>query len=312
MRSHLFFGPVLLLGLFFSCQDSALQDTLSGDEQAYEKSSVIAVNEIMIESAVEEGAYEAGFYSETEALLKQIGRVNGRSHHLMDWDNADRYIGKEIPNVTISTTDSTVYPVTITIDYGDSTVLKNGKVVSGTIIVEISASKRTDGATRTTTYQDYTVDSVSVNGAVLEAYQVTGDSVMTKTLSGQLKVVLADGTVIDRTESKTRTWLSGLDTTKDPSDDTIQVTGRISATSSAGESYEQVITIPLIKTGECRHYVSGEVSVTQNGEVLFVLNYGDGTCDNVATLTVQGESSEIELTGSAHSKKPKVGHKHKK
>jgi hypothetical protein len=67
--------------------------------------------------------------------------------------------------------------------------------------------------------------------------------------------------------------------------------------SSTGDSYERLITEPLIELGDCRHPVEGILQYSQNETVMAELNYGDGTCDNLATLTTGGETIEIELQG---------------
>jgi hypothetical protein len=299
MKTPISFVLLLMVALLFSCNENSVIDLDTEKELAIEKSSTIAVNEIMMESAIEEGQYEAGFYSETEALLKKIARVNGRHNKLVNWNNSMRYKEGQCPNVSINPTDSVNYPVTITLDYGAETVLKNGRILSGMITIEISAPKRTDGATRTITYTNYSVDSVTVNGVVSEVFNVAEN--IDKVLSGKLVFILADGTTIEREESKTHKWLSGLDTPLDHSDNQLEVTGVVNATASSGESYKKEITKPLIKTGECRHFVQGEVTVYQNNELLFVLDFGNGECDNQATLTTQGETITIDLK----DKKPK-------
>ncbi len=62
---------LLMVALLFSCNANIVNDLDTEKELAIEKSSTIAVNEIMMESTIEVGQYEAGFYSETEALLRK-------------------------------------------------------------------------------------------------------------------------------------------------------------------------------------------------------------------------------------------------
>jgi hypothetical protein len=51
---------------------------------------------------------------------------------------------------------------------------------------------------------------------------------------------------------------------------------------------------PLLKKMSCRWIVSGTIEM-QAGENLVILDYGDGECDNIATITVNGETTEITL-----------------
>lgn len=292
MRTKILVVSLLSAFAFASCNDEGL---LKNQEDALDKSASIAVNEIMMESTVDEGQYEAGFYAETERLLKQTARLKGRQNKLMNWNVNMRYKMGECPNVSIDKTEETQYPVTITLDYGEGTELKNGRTLSGVIVIVISAPRETDGASRTVTFQGYSVDSVTVNGTINETFTGDGTTSRVRTNSSNLTFTLADGTTVERKETRTNEWLTGLDTPLDHSDDTVQITGKVEASNSAGQSYTKEITKPLIKTGECRHPVSGEVTVIQNGTVLFVLDYGDGTCDNKAILTAQDETIEIDL-----------------
>ncbi|NJO91796.1 MAG: hypothetical protein HC831_24620 [Chloroflexia bacterium] len=42
---------------------------------------------------------------------------------------------------------------------------------------------------------------------------------------------------------------------------------------------------PLIRLGDCRYIVSGIVVMEKNEEVFATLDFGDGTCDDIATIT---------------------------
>jgi hypothetical protein len=73
-----------------------------------------------------------------------------------------RYRGGICPDLTVTSTNGG-YPRTMTIDYGDSLGLANGHVLKGKIIIVISATPFASGSTRTITYQNFGVDSVSIS-----------------------------------------------------------------------------------------------------------------------------------------------------
>jgi len=75
----------------------------------------------------------------------------------------------------------------------------------------------------------------------------------------------------------------------------IQITGSVEVKSSTGDTYTRVITEAVIRLGECNHPVQGIVTYSKNGELTGELNYGDGTCDNLASLTTNGATVEITL-----------------
>lgn len=59
--------------------------------------------------------------------------------------------------------------------------------------------------------------------------------------------------------------------------------------------YEKVIVNPIVKLGDCKFIVAGTIEFRKNGEVLAIIDFGDGTCDNIATKTVDGETTEFKL-----------------
>lgn len=281
----------------FSCQNfNSLNNAASSADDVVLKSAEIATSDILVESISDELGYEAEFMAESEHLLKELAHVKG-GKHLMDGRHGSPYMDGSSPEITIDTAE-TGYPVVITIDYGDSTTLKNGRVLAGVVTINISAEKNTDGATRTITYTNCIVDSVAVDGTSTQTFNGDNTTKRTITCASNVTFVLADGTVIDRVGNQVRNWVEGIDTPLEHDDDVIETTGTIEATTSTGNVWTREIIEPLVRIANCRHHVSGIVQFSQNGEVLATLNYGDGTCDKLAVLTANGEDVEIELGGN--------------
>lgn len=74
------------------------------------------------------------------------------------------------------------------------------------------------------------------------------------------------------------------------------------ASSSDGYEYHYLVNEPLVSNYDCGNTwvpVSGKetISTTENGETHeYSLDYGDGTCDNLAILTENGESSVVDFS----------------
>ncbi|MBK6285899.1 MAG: hypothetical protein IPF54_27330 [Draconibacterium sp.] len=52
----------------------------------------------------------------------------------------------------------------------------------------------------------------------------------------------------------------------------------------------------MVRIGDCRFIVEGVVEITLNGTLISTLNYGDGECDEIATMTnSDGETIEVDL-----------------
>ena len=298
-------GLIVILSIvLFSCQQQDELSSTSTESDLTLKSAIIAENDATVESVLEETNYEAEFFAESEHLLRELAHLQGNKDIMRGRHNS-RYHEGDYPTVSIDTADAG-YPIVISIEYGDSTVLHHGRVISGTVSIEISAEKNTDGATRTITLTDCVIDSVAINGPITEVFNGDNSTTRVVTNTTEVEFILADGTVLQRSGTQIREWLEGLETTEH-SDDIIQITGSDQITSSEGYTWLKTIINPLIKSGECRHYVQGIVEYSTEGEVIAELDYGDGTCDDVAILTVDGEEIEIEL----HGKMAKANmHKH--
>lgn len=291
MKTSILSFIVVLTIAFTSCQnfEGITQSDLTDDYVL--KSAQIAVNDMATESVAEEAMYQAEFFAESEKLLRQIAHIKGPKN-LLGGDNP-RYLAGECPNVSIDSAE-TGYPIVITLDYGDGTELNNGRVISGIITIDISAPKGTDGATRTITYTNCVIDGIGVDGVTSQTFN--GDNVTSRTISTSSDVtfVMTDGTVIDRVGSHVREWIQGIDTPMEHSDDMIEISGSVDVSSSTGDVWSRVIIEPIIKLGNCQYNVQGVVQISLNDETS-VIDFGTGECDNMATLTVNGETIEIEL-----------------
>ena len=65
-----------------------------------------------------------------------------------------------------------------------------------------------------------------------------------------------------------------------------------------GSTFAAEITTPLVKTNQTdcfRWPVSGVREITINETTVIIINYGDGTCDNIAEITKDGVTTTIEL-----------------
>lgn len=284
----------LLTFILFSCQNTADLNPSTADDDIVLKSAEIAENDILTDAVAEELNYEAELFSEAEHLLRRLAKFRGH-HNILRDRSYHKYEEGYAPEVSIDTAE-TGYPIVITIDYGDSTIFKNGRIVSGIVEIEISAERGTDGATRTITYNNCTVDSVGIDGMSVETFNGDNETTRMFTTSSEITFVLGDTLEIVRTGNHVRNWLAGVET-EDHADDEIEKTGQTTVVTSTGNAWERNIVEPLLRLGDCRHYVQGTVELVQNDIVLATLDFGDGACDELAYLTVDGETIEVELQG---------------
>ncbi len=69
--------------------------------------------------------------------------------------------------------------------------------------------------------------------------------------------------------------------------------------------YEKVIVNPIIKLDNCKFIVAGTIEFRKNGEVIATVDFGDGTCDNLATKTIDGKTYEFKLDSKGKDDKYK-------
>lgn len=59
--------------------------------------------------------------------------------------------------------------------------------------------------------------------------------------------------------------------------------------------YEKVIVEPIVKTDDCDYIVAGIIEFYESGELVATVDFGDGTCDDIATKTSGEEVTEFSM-----------------
>ena len=196
----------------------------------------------------------------------------------------------------VITVNKTATPQVITIDFGTACTGKDGKVRSGKIIVT-STSFTTFPSVRDKSFDNYFVDGKKIEGSI--AKTITKDQVnniRTAVIKENITITFPDGEgkatrVADLTRQYQRNTLLN------PLDNQIVSWGTIEFTRISGVKVTKTITStdPLIFKVACHHIVSGTVSVTTSDNRSWTLNFGDGACDNKATLTIGDKTKEIKI-----------------
>jgi len=295
--------PLILMAtlaiIFFACDNTDDVEEIKPDNNVELNNtvSIIVETEEASEAAEEIADYEVDIFSflESEYLQETSSKQGDGSGYnygmyATEWQ---RYKGEHMPEITIEFGEDGRFPMTITINYGEETVLYNGTVISGVVKIEMTARPHTDGSVREVTY-DLMIDSVDMNGN--KRIEFTGEPRVTKKWESTSEITFTypDGTELYRSAERTREWISGLDTKWDLSDDKVQITGSVTCVDTEQNEYSKVIDPenPLIRLGTCRFVVEGVVTFSQNGEDFAQFDYGDGECDNTAIYTYTNEEGE--------------------
>jgi len=201
--------------------------------------------------------------------------------------------GRVKNNMCAVITKDTVNKI-ITIDFGDGCVGPWGRERKGKIIIAYSSKVGDSLANRIITFENYFVNNKGVTGTI-ELRDVSinseGHLVSTNRLK-DLTITFPNGQKIVYNGSRTREWLAGQGD-DDPTNNKYRITGSVTGESTWGRSFTQEITVPIISDWSCAAEggfarVSGVVEMTKlNGYSVRkrTVDYGDGTCDNVITIT---------------------------
>jgi hypothetical protein len=200
------------------------------------------------------------------------------------------------PTITVSSLSPTVWPKTITINYGAGCTGFYGNTRSGRIITVVTNKRNVTGATRTVTFDNYYFNGNKLEGTkVIKNIGLNGqDPVDSISLTGG-KLTLANGKTIEHSFKHKREWIAGWNTPRNVWDDEYLVTGIASGKGINGNTYVSTILTALHLTRSCEFIVSGSVKIERSGVEPVVLDYGTGTCDNKATLTRGAVTKEILL-----------------
>ena len=195
-----------------------------------------------------------------------------------------------IPQVTVENTGTTATSVLkkITIDFGTSGLTgKHGNILKGKIIVDLDLRTLVLGSSRTITYENFTINGISVTGSNKITFGgPTTDKHLFWIITGENVITLADGKTITWKAERRLEFTSGLTTFWGEG---YILTGSASGINAEGKAYTMTIDTnnPLIGSTLYPYITKGSVSVTI-GQSTGVIDYGDGTQDNKATLTYSG------------------------
>lgn len=205
-------------------------------------------------------------------------------------------VGNLLSQCATVTHDTLSSPRTLTIDFGTSNCLcSDGKNRRGVVEVTYTGKYRDAGTVITITFDNYYVNDNKVEGTRIVtnnglnnsgniSFSVEVDGTITKT----------NGEMITWTSSRTREWVAGYNTQM-PADDEYRVTGTASGTNAAGLPYTVSTMTPLLRKVACRQFVSGTLKIIPSGKPERLIDYGNGDCDNEATVTINGNTFTINL-----------------
>ena len=262
-------SSMLLSLLFISCKKNQ-EDTVSEIETTIDLSNKQATSDDLAEDVndVMNKALET-------VELTGTGRTNpGTSSPLA------------CPEITVS---SGAFPKTITLNFGTTgcTMPGSTRVRRGIMNILLSDSLRHTGTTAEVTFNNYYVNGYKKEGMIRWTNLSNASERKWKREAINVTITSPTGASWTHNGVKTVTQVEGLSTPLDPMDDAFSITGNATIVNAAGISRSSSVLTPLHKRRDCDHCDSGTVQYNRP-EHTAVLDFGNGTCDNQAVLTIDG------------------------
>jgi hypothetical protein len=195
---------------------------------------------------------------------------------------------------------------TMTVDFGTTNCLcADGRYRRGKIVITYTGGMlyRDSGIV-----VNFTPSSYYVND-----YYIQGTKTVTNRghLGGQLTWdIVVNGTITKPNNGGTITWnstrqrklLAGETTYNGPINWSIAkvgVTGSANGTSANGDSYSATIITQLVRDFSCsanrRHFVQGTLDFTPGNKPTRHIDFGNGACDDIATVTIGNNTYTVHM-----------------
>ncbi len=273
---------IVMLSFFISCDSS---------NDGNDNNPALTAKDIAVNSKIDVAIDDVVYIVEDQYTAQQS--ISNRS------STASKSILPTCATFTTVLVDGTW---TRTIDFGSAgCTLPNGNVLKGKIIISFSNDFTSKSRTLSYRFVDFYHNGKLLQGNKSITYEskstellATEHPVMTFTVD--MKITFDDGKVYSRTGTTVKETVEGNETPLNWEDNVFLVTGNSATSLANGDTVTTVITTPLRYITSCKlpFPVSGIVSITKNTSV-GTLDFGDGKCDNLATLTIDGVTKDIIL-----------------
>lgn len=190
-----------------------------------------------------------------------------------------------IPCATVTITPAVGFPKTIVIDFGTACTF-NGNTRSGKINVTLSDSLRKSGSIAVMTFTNYYVNGYKKEGTITWTNTSTAATRSWTRLTENGKITAPDSRYWLHSGVRYVVQTAGVGTAT-ILDDVFSITGNHTVTNPAGKTRDCTVLEALQKKTACSNIDKGKLKV-QGPNHYAVINFGDGTCDNLATISIDG------------------------
>jgi hypothetical protein len=216
------------------------------------------------------------------------GLIGGRSAQSLQSTNS-------LSCASITVTPQNSFPKTIVIDFGNGCTSIDGVTRKGKINIVLSDSVHHTGATAVMTFDNYHVENYKIEGAITWTNTSTPNGISWTREIADAKVTAPGGNYHWLHEgTKTVMQTAGATTPLNLLDDVYSVTGNHTVTNPAGKSRTATIIEALEKKTICHNVTKGKIKI-EGPNHYAILDYGNGECDRLATISIDGKPPRTVL-----------------
>jgi len=231
--------------------------------------------------------------SDIDNMTSEVAKTGSFSHVDAQSSSVDQFNFHSHSCATV-TNDSVNH--ILTFDFGTGCVGNDGKTRAGKVIVTYNGSGYfSAGSSWTVTFDSFYVESRHIEGTrnvVNNGLNAAGN--MTWTINAQnMKITKPNGAWRSWNSTRTREMTSGFGDNM-WFNDVYVINGTLTGNNSQGESVSCTLT-NITRSHSCHFITSGTLEITPSGKPTRTIDFGSGTCDDVATVTKNGVTRTIHL-----------------
>ncbi len=182
----------------------------------------------------------------------------------------------------------------VIIDFGEGCTTRNDNNVSGKIIMEFTFGLTDRSVSINYSFEDFFFNGKKIEGSINKVkIRLNDNGNPQATITKNIKIIWDDGSFVNVTGERIREWIEGFEN-RIWSDNVFLITGKWTITRKDGSVREAVITKPLKREMSCKFLVSGVIEIRKDNNMI-KLDYGDGTCDDLAIVNINGTEKEIHI-----------------
>jgi hypothetical protein len=245
-------------------------------------------------NAAADHALAEGTYNDVNNISDEAANGSLPSYSTTESESGERGLLSSCATITH---DTVAVPHVLTIDFGTSNCLcGDNRYRRGIITVTYSGHYRDSASTHTISFTNYFVNDNEVKGSKTvtnNGHNSAGHLTYSISVNGTI-IKANNGGTITWTSTRTREWIAG-ENTLTWLDDVYLISGTANGTSASGNTFSANTTTALRKEMGYKYIVSGILNITPSGKATRILDFGNGTRDDQATVTINGKVYNITL-----------------